>query len=282
MVNCFFVTDLHGKTDRYEKLFNLISKEKPNAVFFGGDLLPHAMLITDEYEDFTTDYLFPQLHRLKSNLKTDYPDIFLILGNDDPAIEEEKFLEAERADLFFYMNNRKLMLKEFTVYGYSYIPPTPFSLKDWEKYDISRYADPGCTHPTEGYRSVKPAKNIEYETIQKDLESLTENTNLSKAIFLFHSPPHKTNLDRAALDGKLIDYVPLDLHVGSIAIKRFIDELQPYLTMHGHVHESTQLTGHWMQRFQKTISFNAAHNGPELSLIKFNLEKPENAKRYLY
>jgi Icc-related predicted phosphoesterase len=128
---------------------------------------------------------------------------------------------------------------------------------------------------------VEPVGNIIYQTIQKDLENLAGNENLGKAVFLFHSPPYKTFLDRAALDGKMIDYVPLDVHVGSIAIMRFIEEKQPMLTLHGHIHESTSLTGQWIQTFNKTISFNAAHDGPELSLVKFDLENPRNAKRYL-
>ncbi len=272
---------MHGKTGRYAKLFNLIETRKPRAVFFGGDLLPHAMKSTDEYDDFATDYFFPNLEKLKKQLKLDYPEIFLILGNDDPAIEEEKFLEAERKGLFRFMHNRKFTFRGYTIFGYSFIPPTPFTLKDWEKYDVSRYVDPGCTHPTEGYRSKEPIRNVEFETISKDLEKLAGNEDLSHAVFLFHAPPYKTNLDRAALDGKMVDHVPLDVHVGSIAIKRFIDERQPYLTLHGHIHESTRLTKHWSDRFGSTLAFNASHDGPELCVIVFDLEKPLEAERLL-
>jgi len=104
----------------------------------------------------------------------------------------------------------------------------------------------------------------------KDLIALAENEDLSKAIFLFHSPPYQTLLDRAGLDGKMIDHVPMDLNVGSIAIKRFIEERQPLLTLHGHIHESTRLTGFWQQQIGNTYAFNAAHDGQELSIIKFN------------
>jgi uncharacterized protein len=79
----------------------------------------------------------------------------------------------------------------------------------------------------------------------------------------------------------MVEHVPLDVHVGSIAIQRFIGERQPKLTLHGHVHESTRLTGQWLQRFGRTVSFNAAHDGPELAVIKFDLENPGNAKRLL-
>ena len=67
-------------------------------------------------------------------------------------------------------------------------------------------------------------------------------------------PPCDTLLDRAALDEKMIDYVPPDVHVGSIAIQRFIEERQPGLTLHGHVHESARLTGQWQQRFGRTVA----------------------------
>ena len=58
---------------------------------------------------------------------------------------------------------------------------------------------------------------IRYSTIQKDLDSLAGDLDLDNAVFLFHGPPFETNLDRVANDGKMVDYVPLDLHVGSIA-----------------------------------------------------------------
>lgn len=42
-------------------------------------------------------------------------------------------------------------------------------------------------------------------------------------------------------------YAPMDVHVGSIALRRFIEARQPLLTLHGHVHESARLTGSWHQ-----------------------------------
>lgn len=281
MVNCFFVSDLHGHIDRYEKLLREIRAEKPRAVFFGGDLLPHGLKKSGKFNDFTTDFLFPKLRQLKKVLKNQYPQIFLILGNDDARCEEDKFIEEGKKGLFFYANQKKLYLNNYPVFGYSFVPPTPFQMKDWEKYDVSRYVDPGCVHPTEGSRTVEITEDIEYATIQKDLVRLTENEDVSNAIFLFHSPPYKTFLDRAALDGIMVEHVPLDVHVGSIAIKRFIEEKQPWISLHGHIHESTRLSGFWQQQLGKTISFNAAHDGPELALIKFDVEKPKSVVRIL-
>ncbi len=281
MNDCFFVTDLHGQPGRYRKLFDSITKELPLAVFFGGDLLPHRLKKVENYESFTDDFLFPALEELTDNLDDRTPELFIILGNDDARSEEERFIEKSADGLFNYICQKKQPFHNFKIFGYPYIPPSPFQLKDWEKYDVSRYVDPGCIHPTEGFRTIETTEDIEYATIKKDLEMMTDDEDLSKAVFLFHSPPYETYLDRAALDGKSFDHVPLDVHVGSIAIKRFIEQRQPLVTLHGHIHESTRITGHWKQKIERTIAFNGAHDGPELSIIKFNLEEPEKAERKL-
>lgn len=270
MTNCFFVTDLHGKPDRYRKLFEVMINEKPDAVFFGGDLLPHRMKMVEGFDDFILDFLFPNLRKIKEALKEETPELFMILGNDDARSEEHKFINENKNGLIQYISQAKTNWNGFSIYGYPFVPPSPFQLKDWEKYDVSRYVDPGCIPPTEGFRTTETKEDIEYATIQKDLMELAGDNDLSKAIFLFHSPPYKTNLDRAGLDGKMIDHAPMDVHVGSIAIKRFIEERQPLLTLHGHIHESTRLTGNWHQQIGNTVAFNAAHDAPELSVIKFN------------
>ena len=285
MFLCFFASDLHGKTDRYYKLYERIKTEKPAAVFLGGDLLPSGLHVftsrAKEPERFM-DFFVENLRKLKSEMGNDYPKIFTILGNDDGKAEEAEFIQADTDGLLIYVHNRKIHFHDFTIYGYAYIPPTPFILKDWERYDVSQFVDPGCIAPEDGSYSVPTnVKLNKYKTIQKDLEKLTDKEDLSRSVFLFHSPPYDTALDRASLDGKMVDYVPLDVHVGSIAIKRFIKERQPYLTLHGHVHESTSLTGKWKIQTGRTISMNAAHNGPELSLIRFHLDNPGKAERLL-
>ncbi len=280
MIKCLFAADLHGKTYRYEALFRQIIEGKPVIVLLGGDLLPHGMHRSIE-TDFTEEYLFKKFLDLKNEMGIAFPEVLLILGNDDPRSEEKTFIELSRQGIWHYIHNEKYSYEDFTIYGYSFVPPTPFRLKDWEKYDVSRYVDPGCIPPDEGIRTTKPDADPEWATISDDLKGLVGEDDMKKALFLFHSPPHKTYLDRAALDGVMVDHVPMDVHVGSIAIMRFIEEKQPLLTMHGHIHESTRLTGHWRQQFGRTHSFNAAWDGSELSLVIFDLDHPEDARRLL-
>lgn len=281
-MNGYLVSDLHGRLERYEKMFEEIESGKPEVLFIGGDIFPSFYPKIDHpFDDFVFDYLFPKFQYLKTILKEKYPTIFLILGNDDPKTEEIKIIEGEKKGLWKYIHNKKVQLGNYYVYGYANIPPTPFIFKDWERYDVSRYVDPGCIHPTEGKRSVKENIDLEWATIKDDLNMLVGDDSMGKAIFLFHSPPYRTNLDRAALDGQKIDHVPLDVHVGSIAIQRFIEEKQPLLTLHGHIHESSRIMGDWKEKIGKTWMFTSAYEFPKLAIIKFNLDDLDNAERII-
>lgn len=122
---------------------------------------------------------------------------------------------------------------------------------------------------------------FKWRTIQQELKALASDDPLDRAKFLFHTPPYDTALDRAALDGKVYEHVSLDVHVGSIAVRRFIEQRQPLLSLHGHVHESARLTGEWKVRLGKTLCINGAHDGPELALVRFDLEAPWDAAREL-
>ena len=279
---CYFISDLHGKKELYQALFRRIRKEPPDALFIGGDLLPHGYYHSDHRGDFINTVMKEGFLQLRQELKSHYPRVFLILGNDDPRINEERIRGlGQEYQLWEYIHNRKVPFGNYTVYGYSFIPPSPFGLKDWEKYDVSRFVDPGCTHPSEGMRTIPPDYDPEYDNISQDLEKVGGDQALDRSIFLFHSPPYNTPLDRAALDGMMVDYVPLDVHVGSIAIQRFIEQRQPRITLHGHVHEASRLTGRWSSSKGYTRMLNAAWDGSGLALVHFDPADPERAKRIL-
>jgi hypothetical protein len=250
-------------------------------VFLAGDLLPHRWSTADS--GYSADAIVAAVRELRRSLADEAPVILLILGNDDERAAEPWFLAGDEEGLWTYLH---LRASEFGVYravGTSFVPPTPFLLKDWERYDVARYVDPGCVSPEKGYRSVAvDAEELRSATIAADLDVLVPPTDDCRStILLAHSPPYRTALDRAALDGQSVDFAPLDVHVGSIAIRRFIEDRQPLLSLHGHIHESARLTGSWRDRIGRTHCFTAAHDGPELALVRFELEDLEGATREL-
>ena len=64
-------------------------------------------------------------------------------------------------------------------------------------------------------------------------------------------------------------------------VRRFIEERQPWVTLHGHVHESARLSGSWRQAIGRTRCFSAAHDGPELAVVCFDPADPQRAGRRL-
>jgi Icc-related predicted phosphoesterase len=283
---CLFVSDLHGSTDRFDKLFSLIRSSIPDLVFLGGDILPFGGVLPGRSErrpaPFIEGYLAGGFGSLRREMRNDYPLVAVILGNDDLQSEEPALEAGEQDGLWRYLHNRKVDFHRFTLYGYSCIPPSPFMLKDWERYDVSRYVDVGACGPESGWTSAPVSEEkLRGRTIQQELEQLAGADDLERAVFLFHVPPYGSHLDRADLDERMVDSAPLDVHVGSIAVRRFIEQRRPYLTLHGHVHESARLSGHWRQRIGRTWCLSAAHDGPELAVVRFDLDSPGAAQRLL-
>lgn len=278
MINAFFVTDLHGNKDKYDALINEIARDKPDIVFVGGDLLPHPCNVDFKGMNFLRDYLIPEFVLLRKSMHSEYPIILMIMGNDDPKSEEHIVNCGEKLGLWHYINNKHFTFREFRVFGYNFVPPTPFKLKDWEKYDINREVNPGCISPEEGKRSA-PVQNSDSlkSTIEKDLFELAAEYPMDKSIFLFHSPPYGTNLDITAYRKEIADP-----HVGSRGIRRFIEKKQPYLALHGHIHESTRISGEWKEKIGNTFCFNGCTDSGKLALIKFPIEKPDEASLILF
>ncbi len=283
MSKLFFVSDLHGAYDKYHKLAKKIKEFKPEFVLLGGDLLPPSLPLKKIYSqdkvNFITEFLTPLFSDLQIEMAEKYPEVMLIMGNDDPAFFEP-FLE--NSELWNYLHNRTIISGELTFCGYNFVPPSPFFLKDWERYDVSRYSDPGTIDLEDGVRSIQMSEHdIKWTTISEDLSLLSQNLDADNTVFLFHTPPYNCSLDLGELNGKMIDYVPIDEHLGSIAVRRFIEDFQPKLTLHGHIHESTRMSGVWKEQFDLTVSINGASEGELLTLVIIDSEKPESAERLL-
>ncbi|MEM2896758.1 MAG: metallophosphoesterase [Candidatus Bathyarchaeia archaeon] len=79
--------------------------------------------------------------------------------------------------------------------------------------------------------SSKTPFNTPIEFIEAEIEDFLSNLSFSegdKVIFLTHSPPKNTKVDETFMK----------IHAGSIAIRRFIEEAKPLLTVCGHIHEA--------------------------------------------
>jgi Icc-related predicted phosphoesterase len=90
----------------------------------------------------------------------------------------------------------------------------------------------------------KTAREEPDDKLEERLEKyIAPLKNVKSAIFNFHAPPYQTKLDEAPLldeqlnpiiQGGSVVMVP----VGSKAVRKMIEKYQPFLGLHGHIHES--------------------------------------------
>lgn len=208
-----YVTDIHGDVKIVDSLVSEALERKVSAVMIGGDLAPGFDVFRQRF--FIESVLVPGMEKLSvKGVKA-----FVQMGNDDFGANMDVLRKAEEQGYLKTTSMRTLRLGKYYVTGYSFVNPTPFLFKEWEK---------------------------EEDEIRKDLEGLGKNSDPEKTIFVFHAPPYNTNLD--LLHNRE--------HAGSRAIREFIEREHPLLTLHGHIHESPEMSGDFRDRIGKTLCIN--------------------------
>lgn len=92
-----------------------------------------------------------------------------------------------------------------------------------------------------------------YERLRRLVDQLEEP---SRAILNVHVPPYESSLDTALEVGEDLHYVmkggqPHEIPAGSPAVRQIIEEAQPLLSLHGHIHESKGVT-----KIGRTVAIN--------------------------
>lgn len=88
-----------------------------------------------------------------------------------------------------------------------------------------------------------PRELTERELVAKIDRLVSNVSDPKKCIFNFHCPPYGTSLDlapkvRGELEVEKKHGEPVMAHVGSVAVRRAIEDYRPLLGLHGHIHES--------------------------------------------
>ncbi|MCP3682564.1 MAG: hypothetical protein GY861_07735 [bacterium] len=256
-----YAADLHGNRELYEKLFSFAMNK--DAIILGGDIAPksfHDINEIIEYQKkFFIEYLVPRIAEFGK-------DVYLMMGNDDLRINFEILEAAEQEGIFKLISNKAQKLRNFEIYGYPYVPVTPFRLKDWEKGDLKK----------EKVEGIQTIKRDDFSSIKDDFNEIKKKTDPKKTIYVIHTPPFNTKLD-IIHDGT---------HVGSKTVRKFIEEEQPPLTLHGHIHESIEMSGFFCEKIGNTTIANpgSQHNpftkeeATNLNVISFNTTKPSKVK----
>ena len=154
----------------------------------------------------------------------------LIMPGNDDEFEIDAVLGSERVE---NPDDRVVRVGDLQVLSSAWANPTP-----WDS-------------PREETEEQLAAR---FERIAEELDPELP------AIFNLHVPPFDTGLDTAAeLDADLgvvtVGGQPNTIPVGSRAVRSFIEERQPLVSLHGHIHESRGVA-----RLGRTVCLNPGSN----------------------
>jgi Icc-related predicted phosphoesterase len=274
-----FSSDIHASHTHFSALLRTAEKEQVDGMIIGGDIIPHYLPdaarlghLKSAMRYLEEDFI-PVLVDYKKNTGI---RIYLDLGNDD-FVYCRKVLEPYDGDLYHLIHfNKHCITDHVDIIGYMVVPPTPFRIKDWEKPDSrdNPYAE-GNTIVSDGYvsaRGILEDKVLDLtsdDTIEKDLSHLSSLID-RPFIFVSHSPPYHTPLDM----------IHNGFHVGSISIRRFIENWSRkgllIASFHGHIHESPTRSGSIGTRIGNALCINPGQGegiGSEFRYIVFNLSE---------
>lgn len=228
-VELFGVTHVVGGDDVEE----LANKVRANGMYphpmAPEDVAQVASMGEDEKEAWFADVMrstFDQWLALADERLDGETRCFVMPGNDDPngvdlAIEDAAKVEA--------CDERIVEIDGYTMISFGYANRTPF--------DSPREVD-----EEELYRRVSALAG--------------QAEQLDRCIFNLHVPPYDSSLDTAPqlnddLEVVMSGSAPKMVPVGSTAVRQLIEDFQPMLSLHGHVHESPGAT-----RIGRTLSIN--------------------------
>ena len=153
-------------------------------------------------------------------------DVFVMPGNDDPWACDEVIESASHVKA---CDDRVVMVGPHEMISCGYANPTPWN----------------------------SPRELDEDELYKRIKSLADQlTDPSTAIFNLHVPPYNSGLDtanemNADLTLKYVGGQPHPIPVGSHAVRQIIEETQPLLALHGHIHESRGEV-----RFGRTLAIN--------------------------
>lgn len=242
-----FVTDFHGSRWKYERMFEAAKRLRAEVVINGGDMLPWG---NDPFRqgEFITGFLDDHFARFNS------VGIYYLccLGNDDLRVFDKLFEETcNKYPFVFNVAQRKFDLGDYEFIGMNWVVDYPFRLKDRCRLDTDNSVPgsqfgKGLLSTPDGFQEINDwfsyAKTL--PTIDEELNRLVRPKDMSKSVYVIHTPPYGIGLDQCS---------PGARRAGSKALYSFLLKYQPMLSLHGHIHESPETSGRWQANLGRSL-----------------------------
>ena len=282
MTRLVYTSDLHGVLDLYRGAGEAALRLHADALIFGGDLCPGTPSAKSQWLPVQQpEFLLQRLSPLLGEWKQAHPAlrVFAIPGNDDcqtvlPAMEE-----LEMKGLLENLHQKARTLGAYTLVGLSFVPPTPFNLKDFERWDegpeamSDSYSYRGVMGTPRGFAVIDDFRSYldSFPSLAQELKRIPI-IDPAHTVAVIHTPPFNTHCD-VLFDGR---------HIGSRAVRSWIEKNHLRLTLHGHIHESPKLSRSFCDRIGSTTVINPGCDHTRAHLVLVDLDNPSELEHSLY
>ena len=263
------LADIHHAEEKWEQLVDVARQQKPDVVAIAGDLMPKTSGTLAQF-----DYL-PHIKECARKIRGVGAELVLILGNDDNQLLVPEFERGDREGLWHYIADKVCMIKGYEFCGCPWIRDYPFAYKYWVAPDSNneifindwQLGPPLLINKNNKIVEINDLKSYlrGKMSIIESLEKMAaEVKDMKRSIWLIHEPPAYLEFDHCATGDK----------VGSPLVFDFISKKQPFLTIHGHIHEAPKYNGGiWAAQVGSTTSIQPGQLDDELYYVTFELDE---------
>ena len=266
----FFATDIHGSETCFRKFLNAAVAYDCRAIILGGDITGKQLVPIVRHPDgwevseggvarvMETEEARDEAAR-RARASGGYPAFFTVEERErlvtDRAYREERFLEAildvMRAWADLAVERLQPLGIECVInLGNDDDPEVARALREspWVRFAEDDVYDLNGVEVVSWGWSNRTPWNSPREQDEDALEesimaAVAKARDPEHAIFNLHCPPYNSGLDIAPAvtdDFKVQTRggTPMTIPVGSTAVRRVIEQVQPLVGLHGHVHDS--------------------------------------------
>ena len=305
-----FCTDIHGSDTVFRKFLNASKMYSVNAAIIGGDITGKALAFISmknggyESDTFGRKWFAKNDAELPSLVREFRKRGFYVHIDTPDSIEDIKSSPARMEQLLkdYILKSMKewMQLAEERLKGTGikcYISP---GNDDFYEIDEVLNSSDFVVNPelnvtllgdryemiTLGQVNITPwncPRDVPEENLYHTITQLTSKlSNPKQTIFNLHAPPHNTYLDIAMeLDENLRPVMkagqPSMTHVGSISVRKTIEEYQPLLGLHGHIHESKAF-----EKIGRTVCINPGSTYQDGNLNAVIVDLDHEVKNYMF
>lgn len=265
-----FCSDLHGHEPSFARLITAAGRTRPDVVVLGGDLLPDDSAMVPERMGLgQPEYVRRRFkeHVVAIRRAGECRAVLVISGNHEwlsSMIEMERL--AEENLLTVLRPDRAVDVGGVRFVGFGHTPPTPWYVKDFERLDLRGDVLPllgGARWDERLMKAISHNASLIYEKAPT-LADLLASLHVPEQpwVFVAHAPPYDSALDRSR------DNVPW----GSRAVRHAIEKHQPLLSLHGHIHDSPEVSGRIRDEIGRTVAVNPGQARRQLHYAVIELE----------